>query len=252
MEINQKMFYEEDNAAEWSQEYDRLLADIEGTCRKCDGRGFFYKIHPEGHPDAGKPVTGVTGTDCECRKTFRLRYGLYLSDFGAKYPEYHLKTPLPKDLEVTERDLFNGIRETGCFNGGKKGLLIYGEYRTGKTSLAVSVARNLAKGFGYRVLFWDTTTLVERLRDRALVRKEPSDDLSWCQKIDVLVLDDFLSDGKEFEFSSKRLGMILNERYNALDKYTIITTNLPLEDLQKSVGERIWRRLEEYCTLVRV
>lgn len=132
----------------------------------------------------------------------------------------------------------------------RNGLVLYGNYGSGKTHLAAAVSNALIHK-GTPVLFGTFITHLENIRqefDNAGQRTY----LSKMKVTPVLVIDD-LGKEKKSEWTRQVLFDVINYRYEHLLP-TIITTNLASEDsfddLANHVEGAVWSRLCEMCNFV--
>lgn len=130
------------------------------------------------------------------------------------------------------------------------GLLLYGNYGSGKTHLAAAVSNALIHK-GTPVLFGTFITHLENIRqefDNAGQRAY----LSKMKVTPVLVIDD-LGKEKKSEWTRQVLFDVINYRYEHLLP-TIITTNLASNEnfdaLANHVEGAVWSRLCEMCNFV--
>lgn len=137
-------------------------------------------------------------------------------------------------------DNFKTMRALG------KWLLFAGNSGTGKTHLAVSVAKEALKS-GYTVKYVKTSRLIQKVKDNwANHSMRESEIIDSFVTVDLLILDEIGT-----QFGSKTEQDIL---YNVLDgryeerKPLIATTNLPYEKFKAIVGPRISDRFLDVRT----
>lgn len=138
---------------------------------------------------------------------------------------------------------------------GTPSLLLLGPTGTGKTHAAFGALRAAAsKPRRTRVgRFitppWAATTFADLI---AAMRPSKLGDAEAVMRkhleVDLLLLDD-LALGKASEFVEEVTYRLLNGRYVEM-RPSIFTSNLPLEQLRESLGDRIASRLAETCTRV--
>ncbi len=131
-------------------------------------------------------------------------------------------------------------------------LLFYGTVGTGKSFLSNCIANALIEK-GHSVIYFSAGDLFAKISEYAFRKNgrdsgtNPYEDLYNC---DLLVLDDL---GTELtnSFVVSQLFSCLNERH-LRRKSTVISTNLPLEDLRDRYSDRIFSRIYsnyEFCKL---
>ncbi|MFG3117864.1 ATP-binding protein [Streptomyces sp. NPDC048197] len=121
-------------------------------------------------------------------------------------------------------------------------LLIVGPTGTGKTHQAYGAVRSLLAA-GVR-LRWEATTaadLYASLRPRQ--GHDPERALWTLGRCPLLILDD-LGAAKSTEWTEELTYRLINRRYNEMLP-TLVTTNLPIAELRKAVGDRVASRLAE-------
>ncbi|SCF99919.1 DNA replication protein DnaC [Streptomyces sp. DconLS] len=121
-------------------------------------------------------------------------------------------------------------------------LLIAGPTGTGKTYQAYGAIRTLlARGVRLR---WEATTTADfhaRLRPRA--GHDAERELQTLARCPLLFLDD-LGAAKTSEWTEELTYRLINHRYEQMLP-TLITTNLPTEQLRVALGDRVASRLAE-------
>jgi len=139
-----------------------------------------------------------------------------------------------------------------CFEEWRKeeihSLLIAGQTDRGKSHLAQSIANVLVKG-GYTLIYENWARVLSRFR-RAFKEGNAEDEKVPLLECDALVLDD-VGVGSTDEWVSANLYEILEFRLE-WERPTVITTNLTLEELGNSYGERVASRLQRGYRIVRL
>lgn len=118
---------------------------------------------------------------------------------------------------------------------GQSNVLLIGNVGTGKTHAAVALARTVHERGG-RVAFWPVVELLDALRPDGDPRA-----MDRAVEVDVLVLDD-LGLERPSDWTFERLYAVVNRRWLE-GRPTIVTSNLPADGLEKSVGAPMWSRL---------
>ena len=122
-------------------------------------------------------------------------------------------------------------------------LLFYGTVGTGKSFLSNCIASALIEK-GHSVIYFSAGDLFAKISEYAFRKNgrdsdsNPYEDIYNC---DLLVLDDL---GTELtnSFVVSQLFTCLNERH-LRRKSTVISTNLPMEDLRDRYSDRIFSRI---------
>ena len=193
------------------------------TCRVCSGDS--------------EVATCVTDTSKGTSKT------TYVCEQCHK--EYLKRSDIVSDLEAFKlivpnlyRKYMNNPVKDGLY--GKCGAFIFGTVGTGKTTLALKLAKRAiedGKGTVVRCTASDIAAIKDRndnSRDKIILYKEA----------DILILDD-LGTERNTEFASERIYQVINYR-NEWQKTTIITSNSDLNSFDNRVSSRIM----EMCVLI--
>ena len=231
------------------------------VCSLCAGSG--WKVVPDA------PERGVTRCDCQLR---------------ARADTLFVAARIPKRYEHCELSNFEfegsqlhlaPARMAACrfveeYPVDKTGLLLVGMIGTGKTHLAVGIAKALIREKGIPCLFYDYRELLKEIQNsyNASVQTTELGLLKPVFDAEVLVLDE-LGAVRPSEWVWDTVSLILNTRYND-NRTTIITTNFSDEPaaavarslsparaardetLGDRIGERMRSRLHEMCRIVRM
>jgi DNA replication protein DnaC len=234
-------------------------------CPLCSGTG--WHMVPVEHN--GRTVEQAAR--CEC---IRQRLGERLLE-AARIPRRYRHCELSNfEHEGPFRSLASAhmasLRFVAEFPLESAGLLLTGPIGSGKTHLAVGIAKELVSQKATACLFYDYRELLKQIQNsyNASVQATEMEVLRPVFDADVLVLDE-LGAAKPTEWVWDTVSHILNTRYND-KRTTIITTNyqdLPPagaepetrtvrasrdETLGDRIGERMRSRLHEMCRVVRV
>ncbi len=212
------------------------------TLGVCDGSGWI--LGPE---DVAR--------ECECRAQ-RLKRGRsrgVASVIPSRYRGVSFDRPpvsdMARDLEtraaVTEVRHF--VDELDDRLAAGRGLWLFGDTGTGKTTLAMLVSK-AALAAGHSVAIYSLPKLLARIR--RTYDSEPGGDsyLAFFERltsVDLLHIDD-LGAEKRSDWVLEQLYALINERYEA-QRSVLVTTNLPHERLEDQIGARTVSRLNEMC-----
>ena len=208
----------------------------------CDGSGWILGLE-----DVARP--------CECREQ-RLRRGRSRGVASVIPPRYRgvsfdrpPVSDMARDLElksaVSDIRAFVDEMEERLERG--RGLWLFGDTGTGKTTLAMLVSKAVLEA-GYSVAIYSLPKLLARIR--RTYDSEPGGDsyTSFFERltsVDLLHIDD-LGAEKRSDWVLEQLYALINERYEA-QRSVIVTTNLPHGELEEQIGSRTVSRLTQIC-----
>ncbi len=133
-----------------------------------------------------------------------------------------------------------------------RGLWLFGDTGTGKTTLAMLISKAALEA-GRSVAIYSLPKLLAQIR--RTYDSEPGGDsyLSFFERltsVDLLHIDD-LGAEKRSDWVLEQLYALVNERYET-ERSMLITTNLPHEELEEQIGPRTVSRLTQICDEVPV
>ena len=208
----------------------------------CDGSGWI--LGPE---DAAR--------ECECRAQ-RLKRGRVRGVASVIPPRYRgvsFDRPPVSDMahDLQTKAAVGEVRGfvddlDGRLEAGR-GLWIFGDTGTGKTTLAMLVSK-MALEAGHSVAIYSLPKLLAHIR--RTYDSEPGGDsyLAFFERltsVDLLHIDD-LGAEKRSDWVLEQLYALINERYEA-QRSVLVTTNLPHEELEEQIGSRTVSRLSQIC-----
>jgi DNA replication protein DnaC len=213
----------------------------------CDGSGWI--LGPE---DVARA--------CECREQ-RLKRGRVrgvASVIPARYRGVSFDRPpvsdMARDLETkgAVAEVHRFVEELDERLDAGKGLWLFGDTGTGKTTLAMLVSTAALKA-GRSVAIYSLPKLLARIR--RTYDSEPGGDsyLAFFERltsVDLLHIDD-LGAEKRSDWVLEQLYALINERYET-QRSVVVTTNLPHQELEEQIGSRTVSRLNQMCDEVPV
>lgn len=125
-----------------------------------------------------------------------------------------------------------------------KGLLIMGNYGTGKTHLVTAIA-NALLDVGIPALYDTWAGHLQKLKDEFVCDERKY--LTLMKRVDILIIDDLGKD-KPTEWNNEVLFEVINSRYEH-KKPVIITTNATTRELEER-NPAVFSRLCEMCDMV--
>jgi DNA replication protein DnaC len=206
----------------------------------CDGTGFVID-----------EVTRVA-TPCRCRpaRVERRRSRKLSAVIPRKYRGVSFdRSPVSDMHEPIVRPVRQFVRALDENLDGGRGLWIYGNVGTGKTTLAMLVSK-AALDAGRSVAIYSLPRLLAEIRATFEAGGDGSyvSFLDRLAAVDLLHVDDVGAE-KTSEWVLEQLYAIVNARYEE-ERSIVITTNLERDELAGQINERTVSRLEEMCTVV--
>lgn len=208
----------------------------------CDGSGFVVD------DDAR------VATPCRCRPQLvgRRKASTLSAVIPRRYAEVSFdRNPVAQMPDIAVRPVRAFVRGLGEHLDHGRGLWLFGDVGTGKTTLAMLVAKSALEA-GRSVAIYSLPRLLNEIRrtyedgnDRSYV-----DLLDRLAEVDLLHVDD-LGAEKSSAWVLEQLYAIVNARYEA-QRSMVITTNLDRGPLVDQITERTVSRLEEMCEVIPV
>ena len=136
----------------------------------------------------------------------------------------------------TARYFISGFEHWEKSGGGC--MLIYGDYGTGKSTLAGAVAHELIARHQKSVIFQQWASIVDRLFFNVIQDQEERNQYRRAlEEVDLLIVDEVAANrAKMAESQSSFLGHLLRRRRN-LSKSVIIITNHNPQSLHQAIGD---------------
>jgi DNA replication protein DnaC len=206
----------------------------------CDGSGWIE-------------VDEMTAKPCGCRalkakrkQSRRLGTGIPKRFRGVGFdrqPIADMDPALTREIRVFVRDI-NANLDKG------RGLWLFGDVGTGKTSLAMLVSK-AALDSGRSVAIYSMPRLLSDIKETYEDRSERSymELFERVVGVDLLHIDD-LGAEKRTDWVLEQLYSIINERWQE-QRSIVVTTNLvDVDELREQIGPRTVSRLHEMCDLI--
>jgi len=210
----------------------------DSVCPYCGGVGYVRLQVPVGHPQFGKAVPCI----CKRREMREHRLVKLLEDSNLlhlrnmRFDTFEIKEDVSNDVRVSLQDALGLAR---AFAENPRGWLLFtGDYGSGKTHLAASIANHRVEN-GQSALFVVVPDLLDYLRSAYAPNRPATYDERFEQVrgMEVLILDD-LGTQNTTPWAAEKLYQILNYRYNA-ELPTVITTNQNLADMDPRLASRL-------------
>jgi DNA replication protein DnaC len=206
----------------------------------CDGTGWIE-------------VDEMTARPCGCRElkskrtqSRRLGTGIPKRFRGVGFD----RQPIADMDPALTREIRSFVRDIGGNLDRGRGLWLFGDVGTGKTSLAMLVSKAALEA-GRSVAIYSMPRLLADIKETY----EDSSERSYMQlferlvSVDLLHIDD-LGAEKRTEWVLEQLYSIINERWQE-QRSLVVTTNLiDVDELREQIGRRTVSRLHEMCDLI--
>lgn len=135
-------------------------------------------------------------------------------------------------------------------NAGGRGLFIYGDYGTGKSTIAGAIAHELIRNHQRSVIFQQWASVIDRLFFGAT-----NDQMARCdyrqalENVDLLILDEVAANRCHLkENQSSYLGHLLRRRHN-LSKNVILISNHSPQSFQAAVGDFCFEAFKSFTVV---
>jgi DNA replication protein DnaC len=203
----------------------------------CDGSGFVVDEETR------------SAAPCRCRPQLisRRKAQTLSAVIPRKYKDVSFdRNPVAQMPEPVVRQIRGYIRSLDVNLAGGRGVWLFGEVGTGKTTLAMLVAKAALEA-GHSVAIYSMPRLLNEIRRTY----DEGSDSSYIQlldrlaEVDLLHVDDVGAE-KSSAWVLEQLYAIVNARYEAQRSMTI-TTNLTYDALVEQIGHRTVSRLVEMC-----
>ena len=220
-------------------------ADLEHTtvCPNCGGSGYVGAVMCEClrelcRQEQKKELSQLLGTGRESFDRFRLDYypAEYDPDLGAS----------PRELmkRVYER----AVRYAQTFTPAASSMLFMGATGLGKTFLSACIAKAVAER-GFSVCYVSSETMFADFEQQKFRSREGEDLTRKYLGCDLLILDD-LGTEMTTQFTIAALYQVVNTRLME-NRATIVSTNLPVGDLDRRYSAQIASRLLGAYTMMK-
>lgn len=204
----------------------------------CDGSGFTIDEATN------------TAADCRCRagQIARMRARSLAGRVPRKYRGVSFDRPPVSDIARVAPDVVQEVRryvhEIDERLGAGRGLWLYGDVGTGKTTLAM-LASQAALQAGRSVVIHSLPRLLNLIRDAIETDGGMVGFLERLTAVDLLHVDDLGAENTT-DWVLEQLYSIVNTRYED-ERAMVVTTNLAPEQLIEQLGERTVSRLVSIC-----
>lgn len=202
----------------------------------CDGSGFTYDDQTN------------TAYDCRCRpqRVAQNKARSLSAVLPRRYRDVSFDRPPVTDIEPTVVAATRRFAETvGEQLDAGRGLWFMGPVGTGKTTLAMLVAKSALRA-GRSVAIYSLPRLLNEIRDNHRAERSHTLLLDRLTSVDLLHIDDVGAE-RTTDWVLEELYSIVNARYEDQRSIVITTNILDREALCAQISERTVSRLTEMC-----
>jgi DNA replication protein DnaC len=213
-----------------------LLRDDSCPYDLCDGSGFRYDLETN------------TAYDCRCRpqRVARAKARSLSAVIPRRYRDVSFDRPPVSEIDPTIVSATRRFAEAidARLDAGR-GLWFMGQVGTGKTTLAMLVAKAALKA-GRSVAIYSLPRLLNEIRDTHRAERSHVDLLDRLTSVDLLHIDD-VGAQRTTDWVLEELYSIVNARYEEQRSIVITTNILDREALCEQITARTVSRLTEMC-----
>ena len=139
------------------------------------------------------------------------------------------------------------MRSTTTSTAGRGPVALWAAPGTGKTTLAMLVSKDRARGraLGRDLLAPKLLSRIRRTYDAEAGEQSYADLFERLATVDLLHIDDLGAENRS-DWVLEQLYSIVNERYES-QRSLVVTTNLDQPELEEQIGPRMVSRLVEIC-----
>jgi len=214
-----------------------------------------FSLKPQYECNKCKDTGRINGEDCECFKKALSEKLIGQSGLNIKtLPDFDnmcydiVKNPSHKASYVKASEIFKKYIER-LKSTEKKLILLSGNVGVGKTHLLKATANEAIKN-GYYTIYTTAFDLNKTFLKYHCAKLDEKDDiLNGFINCDLLLIDDLGTENILKNVTIEYLYLIINQRLE-LNKNTIITTNLNMNELKDTYDERITSRLANVRTCI--
>lgn len=213
------------------------------ACPSCDGAGWYKEAVPYGHPSFGKLFPCACTLDRQSARRIQQQAAILArldDDLGSDLRHCTFATwrPTPgiEERAGQQRALADVGQLAVAYADSPRGwLYLWGGCGVGKSHLAAAIAHQVVAD-GLRAAYASAPSLLRFVK--AGIGDRSSDDrLFALQRVALLILDD-LGAEQHTGYNDQLLFELINHRY-LHGGLTVLTSNLPLDEIETRVASRI-------------